>query len=128
LRDELGMTIIWITYDLGIVAGLAKRVIVMYGGLIIEEAPVNEVYANPRHPYTIGLLGSLPRVDEKERTRLYSIEGLPPVLYQSPHSCPFAPRCKWAMERCWKENPMLENVTAEHRVACWVDTKTARSR
>jgi oligopeptide transport system ATP-binding protein len=128
LRDELGMAIIWITHDLGVVAGLAQRVVVMYGGFIIEEAPVKELYADPEHPYTIGLLGSLPRVDEKERTKLYSIEGLPPVLYQKPDACPFAPRCKWAMEHCWKENPPLMNVGSEHRVACWVDTKTGRHR
>jgi oligopeptide transport system ATP-binding protein len=128
LRSELGMTIIWITHDLGVVAGLAQRVIVMYGGLIIEEAPVNELFANPSHPYTLGLIGSLPRVDETEHTRLFSIEGQPPVLYQKPHSCPFAPRCKWAMEHCWRENPVLETVANEHRIACWVDVKTGRSR
>jgi oligopeptide transport system ATP-binding protein len=128
LRDELGMAIIWITHDLGVVAGLAERVLVMYGGLIIEEAPVNSLYANPSHPYTIGLLGSMPRLDEKERTKLFSIEGMPPILYQKPNACPFAPRCKWAMERCWKENPVLEPVAPEHRVACWVDTKTGRAR
>jgi oligopeptide transport system ATP-binding protein len=128
LRDELGMAIIWITHDLGVVAGLAKRVLVMYGGKIIEESEVVDLYANPSHPYTIGLLGSLPRVDEKEHTRLFSIEGAPPVLYQKPHACPFAPRCKWAMERCWKENPPLETVSADHRVACWVDTKTGRAK
>jgi len=128
LRDELGMAIIWITHDLGVVAGLAERVLVMYGGLIIEEAAVNDLYANPTHPYTIGLLGSLPRVDEKIHTKLYSIEGSPPVLYQKPNVCPFAPRCRWAMERCWKENPVLEPVSPEHRVACWVDTKTGRPR
>lgn len=128
LRDELGMTIIWITHDLGIIAGLAQRVIVMYGGYIIEEAPVKELYAHPEHPYTIGLLGSLPRVDEKERHRLYSIEGLPPVLYAKPQVCPFAPRCKWVIEHCWKENPMLEPVSPDHLAACWVDTKTGSSR
>jgi oligopeptide transport system ATP-binding protein len=128
LRDELGMAIIWITHDLGVVAGLAQRVIVMYGGYIIEEAVVADLYANPNHPYTIGLLGSLPRVDERERAKLYSIEGLPPVLYHKPNACPFAPRCRWAMERCWKENPTLEPVSQEHRVACWVDTKTGRPR
>jgi oligopeptide transport system ATP-binding protein len=128
LRNELGMTIVWITHDLGVVAGLAQRVIVMYGGLIIEEAPVNELFANPSHPYTIGLIGSLPRVDETEHSRLFSIDGQPPVLYQKPHACPFAPRCKWAMERCWKENPALETVSNEHRIACWVDIKTGRSR
>ncbi|MCA2000331.1 MAG: ABC transporter ATP-binding protein [Chloroflexi bacterium] len=128
LRDELGMAIIWITHDLGVVAGLAKRVLVMYGGKIIEESEVVDLYANPSHPYTIGLLGSLPRVDEKEHTRLFSIEGAPPVLYRKPQACPFAPRCKWAMERCWKENPPLETVSADHRVACWVDTKTGRAK
>jgi oligopeptide transport system ATP-binding protein len=128
LRDELGMAIIWITHDLGVVAGIAQRVIVMYGGYIIEEAPVKALYADPSHPYTLGLLGSLPRVDEKEHTKLYSIEGLPPVIYKKPNACPFAPRCRWAMERCWKENPQLEPVSPEHRVACWVDIKTGRAR
>ena len=128
LRDELGMAIIWITHDLGVVAGLARRVMVMYGGYIIEEAEVKDLYANPSHPYTIGLLGSLPRVDEKKHTRLYSIEGAPPVLYSKPTACPFAPRCKWAMERCWNENPQLEPVDSKHNIACWVDIKTGRPR
>jgi len=128
LRDELGMAIIWITHDLGVIAGLAQRVSVMYGGYIIEEAVVKELYANPQHPYTIGLLGSLPRLDSDKHHRLFSIEGLPPVLYEKPAACPFAPRCKWAMERCWKENPVLEEVAPDHRVACWVDIKTGRSR
>ena len=123
LRDELGMAIIWITHDLGVVASIAHRVVVMYGGLIIEESEVKELYANPRHPYTLGLLGSLPQIDELERTRLFSIEGMPPVLYQKPQSCPFAPRCKYVMDRCWKEIPQLETVGPDHRVACWVDTK-----
>ncbi len=128
LRDELGMAIIWITHDLGVVAGIAQRVIVMYGGYFIEEAPVKELYAYPTHPYTISLLGSLPRVDENEHQRLCTIEGLPPVLYSKPNACPFAPRCKWAIEQCWNENPKLEQVSSDHRVACWVDTKTRGSR
>jgi oligopeptide transport system ATP-binding protein len=128
LRDELGMAIIWITHDLGVVAGLAQRVLVMYGGYIIEEAPVKELYSNPEHPYTIGLLGSLPRVDDMERHKLISIEGLPPILYQKPNACPFAPRCKWVMEHCWNENPPLLVVGPEHRAACWVDTRTGRHR
>jgi oligopeptide transport system ATP-binding protein len=128
LRDELGMAIIWITHDLGVVAGLAQRVLVMYGGYIIEESPVKELYANPEHPYTIGLLGSLPRVDELEHTKLLSIEGLPPVLYAKPDACPFAPRCRWALEHCWKENPPLLEVGPDHRAACWVDTRTGRHR
>ncbi|GAP12293.1 oligopeptide/dipeptide ABC transporter, ATP-binding protein, C-terminal domain [Longilinea arvoryzae] len=122
LRQELGMAIIWITHDLGVVAGLAQRVMVMYGGFIIEEAEIKELYAKPRHPYTLGLLGSLPKIHEEARTRLFSIEGMPPVLYQKPTSCPFAPRCAWVTERCWIENPKLEEIGANHRVACWVDT------
>lgn len=128
LRDEIGMSIIWITHDLGIVAGLAQRVIVMYGGYIIEEAMINELFANPKHPYTIGLLGSLPRVDGRENSRLISIEGQPPVLYQKPQACPFAPRCKWVMEKCWQANPALETASVDHRVACWVDVATGRPR
>ena len=128
LRDELGMAVIWITHDLGVVAGIAQRVIVMYGGYIIEEAPVNELYAHPEHPYTIGLLGSLPRVDEKGEHHLDSIEGLPPVLYAKSNSCPFAPRCKWVQAKCWNENPPLLDVGPKHTAACWVDTKTGKLR
>ena len=128
LQENLGMAIIWITHDLGVIAGLAQRMMVMYGGLFIEEADVKELYANPQHPYTLGLLGSLPRMDGKHSERLVSIDGLPPVLYERPTSCPFAPRCKFAIERCSQENPVLEEVAPKHRVACWVDTRTGRSR
>jgi len=128
LRSELGMAIIWITHDLGVVAGLVQRVMVMYGGYVIEEAEVNELYSNPSHPYTIGLIGSLPRVDATERTRLYSIEGVPPLLLEKPSHCPFAPRCKWVMERCWNENPVLEMIAPEHRVACWAAFEKERPR
>lgn len=128
LRDELGMAIIWITHDLGIIAGLADRVLVMYAGLVIEEANVKELYAKPKHPYTIGLLGSLPRVDQDKEDRLASIDGLPPVLLETPSYCPFAPRCKFAVDRCWKENPVLETVGTNHRAACWIDPETGRER
>jgi oligopeptide transport system ATP-binding protein len=128
LRDELGMAIIWITHDLGIVAGLARRVNVMYGGCIIEEAPVKRLYANPHHPYTIGLLGSLPRLDDNQRHRLTSIEGLPPVLYKTPTACPFAPRCHYRVERCMQENPPLTEVELDHRAACWVNPITGKER
>jgi oligopeptide transport system ATP-binding protein len=128
LRDELGMAIIWITHDLGIIAGLAQRVAVMYAGYIIEEAPVKELYANPLHPYTMGLLGSLPRMDQSGHRRLVSIEGLPPTLLKKPNYCPFSPRCKFAIEQSTCENPPLMPVGPEHRVACWVDVKTGRAR
>lgn len=128
LRDELGLAIIWITHDLGIVANLAKRVIVMYGGFFVEEAEVKELYANPRHPYTMGLLRSLPRLDAKEHRRLLSIDGIPPVLYEHPNSCPFAPRCEFAIDRCRQENPGLETVGPNHKIACWVDVETGEAR
>lgn len=128
LRKELGMAIIWITHDLGVVASIAQRVAVMYGGFIIEEAPVKELFRNPRHPYTIGLIGSLPQIELEGRKRLFSIDGMPPMLYQKPHTCPFSPRCRWAKERCRVENPLLEDVGNEHRVACWVDTSTGSER
>ncbi|HKJ28142.1 MAG TPA: ABC transporter ATP-binding protein [Anaerolineales bacterium] len=128
LREELGLAIIWITHDLGIVANLAKRVVVMYGGLFVEEAPVKELYANPRHPYTIGLLKSLPRLDAKEHHRLLSIDGIPPVLYETPKSCPFAPRCEYAVERCRNENPPLETIAPNHKIACWVNVDTGEER
>ena len=122
LRTEFGMAIIWITHDLGVVANIAHRVMVMYGGYIIEESAVKELYAHPSHPYTLGLLGSLPKINETGHTRLYSIEGMPPVLYRKPQSCPFSPRCAWVVERCLNENPSLVEVAPGHRVACWVDT------
>ncbi len=128
LRDELGMAIIWITHDLGIIAGLADRVAVMYGGFIIEEANVKPLYGNPQHPYTLGLLNSLPRMDESAYRRLASIDGLPPVLLEKPNYCPFAPRCSFAIERCWKENPPLMPVGPDHTAACWVDPQTGEAR
>jgi oligopeptide transport system ATP-binding protein len=121
LKEELGMAIIWITHDLGVVAGMADRVIVMYSGFIVEEADVDSLYAQPRHPYTLGLLRSIPRLDLGRQKRLIPIEGLPPDLLDPPSHCPFAPRCTFQMEKCWQENPPLMDVGAGHRSACWVD-------
>jgi oligopeptide transport system ATP-binding protein len=128
LRDELNMAMIWITHDLGIIAGLADRVAVMYGGYIIEEANLKPLYAEPQHPYTIGLLHSLPRMDETKNRRLASIDGLPPVLLEKPNYCPFAPRCTFALDRCWQENPPLLPVGPDHSAACWVDPNTRKER
>ncbi len=119
LKQELGMSIIWITHDLGVVAGMAERVLVMYSGFIVEEASVNTLYAKPYHPYTLGLLRSIPRLDLGRQKRLVPIEGLPPDLLEAPHHCPFAPRCSFAKEKCWQENPPLETVDEGRRVACW---------
>ena len=128
LRDELGMAIIWITHDLGVVARLVQNVMVMYAGYIVERSRVNDLYAHPSHPYTLGLLGSLPRVDAQERHRLTSIEGAPPDLVDVPVGCPFAPRCKFVIDRCRHENPPLMPVEPAHEVACWVDVTTGRPR
>ncbi|MBX3013235.1 MAG: ABC transporter ATP-binding protein [Caldilineaceae bacterium] len=121
LKEELGMAIIWITHDLGVVAGMAERVLVMYSGFIVEEAPVDQIYARPRHPYTLGLLRSIPRLDLGRQKRLVPIEGLPPDLLEAPTHCPFAPRCQFAFDKCWQENPPLETVGSNHRAACWAD-------
>jgi oligopeptide transport system ATP-binding protein len=128
LRDKLGMAIIWITHDLGIVAGLADRVSVMYAGYIIEEAPVKALYVESKHPYTIGLLGSLPSLSKTKRERLASIDGIPPVLFRKATACPFAPRCAYRVEHCLNENPLLLEVGLNHRAACWVDTETRKER
>ncbi len=127
LRDEIGMAVIWITHDLGVIAGLADRMMVMYAGFAVEEAPVREVYGDPRHPYTLGLLGSLPRLDEIREQKLQSIEGLPPDLIALPEGCPFAARCVYALDKCWEERPELEPVKPRHRIACWVDVTKAPS-
>lgn len=120
LQDELGMAVIWITHDLGVVAGLAQRVIVMYAGSIIETGSVRDVYKTPQHPYTRGLLNSVPRLDQLQQERLVSIEGLPPDLIDLPDRCPFAPRCRYAEDRCWQQDPPLKEIEPDHSVACWV--------
>jgi oligopeptide transport system ATP-binding protein len=121
LQDELGMAIIWITHDLGVVAGLAQKVIVMYAGFIVEESDVDSIYAQPRHPYTLGLLRSIPRLDLGRQKRLVPIEGLPPDLLEPPNHCPFAPRCQFVFDKCWQENPPLMEVGLNHKAACWAD-------
>ena len=128
LRQELGMAIIWITHDLGIVAGIAHRVQVMYAGFVVERATVKELYAQPTHPYTQGLLGSLPRIDEREGRRLANIRGLPPDLLTPPVRCPFAPRCAYAYARCRAENPPLQEVDRGHEVACWWNVEAGGPR
>ena len=126
LRRESGMAIVWITHDLGVMAGLADRVMVMYGGLVVERASVARLYRNPRHPYTRGLLATLPRLDGTRAERLESIPGQPPNLDRAPAACPFAPRCSHAFERCRRENPLLETVADGHEVACWLEHAPAR--
>ena len=132
LRDEFGMAIIWITHDLGVVAGLADTIQVMYAGLIVERGPVDEVFADTRHPYTLGLMSSLPRLDEGGNRRLTQIEGSPPDMRNPITGCPFAPRCVYVRDVCWENLPPLETVpeapVTSHTMACWVDVRTNELR
>ena len=128
LRRKLGMGIIWITHDLGVVAGIADRVAVMYGGLIVEHATVEEFYANPKHPYTRALLETLPSLDGTRGERLNSIAGQPPHLSEHPTACPFAARCRHAFDRCWSENPPYRIIAGSHGVACWWDVDRGAPR
>ena len=128
LRDKFAMSLIWITHDLGVVAGLADRVLVMYAGFVVEEAPVDAIYRDARHPYTHALLQSLPRMDGDPTQDLQSIEGMPPENHRPPKGCPFAPRCAFVKEICWDTNPVLEEVAVGHRIACWVDIGTGELR
>jgi peptide/nickel transport system ATP-binding protein len=118
LQRRLGMAILIITHDLGVIAEVADEVVVMYAGKIVESAPVEALFADPQHPYTIGLLGSIPRI-EVDRERLSTIEGTVPSPNNQPKGCRFAPRCPFADPRCHDEPPPLRGLGADHHVACW---------
>jgi oligopeptide/dipeptide ABC transporter ATP-binding protein len=120
LSRRLGVAILMITHNLGVVARYADRVNVMYAGKIVERATAREIYANPRHPYTLGLLRSVPRLDEPRRAKLQPISGQPPDLSRLPAGCSFAPRCAYVIERCRHETPPLDPVTPDHVSACWL--------
>ncbi len=119
LQEKLGMAIIWITHDLGVVARMVERLAVMYAGFIVETGSVWDIYDRPAHPYTLGLLQSLPKVDASQQQRLASIEGLPPDLRQEFNHCPFAPRCPYVIDKCWEENPPLMSTGRDQQSACW---------
>jgi oligopeptide/dipeptide ABC transporter ATP-binding protein len=119
LRELFGQALVWITHDLGVVAGLAERVVVMYAGFIVEDAQIDDLYATPAHPYTKALLRSLPRVDGRREDKLATISGMPPDLVGLPAGCPFAPRCDYVTDQCWEANPRLEQISPRHRAACW---------
>jgi len=121
LTREAGTALILITHDLGVVASMTQRVAVMYAGFIVEQAPTGAIFSRPRHPYTIGLLHSIPRLDVPREQALIPIEGTPPDQLTLPEGCPFAPRCAWRLPVCWHEMPPLEAATGtrgEHRLAC----------
>ncbi|MDQ3524400.1 MAG: ABC transporter ATP-binding protein [Chloroflexota bacterium] len=119
LQSETGAGVILITHSMGVVAGMADRVQVMYAGHIIETADTGEVFANPRHPYTVGLMQSIPRLDASRREKLRPIRGMPPDLIDLPDMCPFTPRCNYASEKCEQKNPPLMEVKPGHYSACW---------
>jgi oligopeptide transport system ATP-binding protein len=119
LSRELGTAVIIITHNLGVVARYADRVNVMYAGRIVETANAKELYKSPRHPYTLGLLKSVPRLDQARKSKLDPIEGVPPDLVNLPPGCPFYPRCSYRIERCEQEMPPLVQVAEKHHAACW---------
>ena len=119
LTRELGTAVIIITHNLGVVARYADRVNVMYAGKVVESARNLDLYHEPRHPYTLGLLKSVPRLDQARKEKLDPIEGVPPDLIHLPSGCPFRPRCRFAVERCKTENPPLMPVADQHMAACW---------
>jgi oligopeptide/dipeptide ABC transporter ATP-binding protein len=120
MQERYESGVIAITHDLGVVAEIADKVMVMYGGRTVEYGPVDEIYYNPQHPYTWGLLGSLPRLDIMEKTRLTPIKGQPPDLIALPSGCPFVGRCAYERAECRDTWPELEMVGPEHGVNCWI--------
>ena len=120
LQSRLGMAVILITHDLGVIAEVTDRVLVMYGGMAMEQGPVREVFAQPSHPYTRGLLASIPKLREGTHSRLTPIPGSPPDMLRPPKGCPFAPRCPQAMLQCEVAMPPLFDVSTEHDARCWL--------
>ena len=129
LRSKLGMSVVWITHDLALIAGLADRVVVLYAGTVVEDAPVDALFANPSHPYTRGLLASIPTLSDSPAARLSSIGGTPPEPGRRPSGCPFAPRCPLAMDICRRDVPKLEPISSEgsHRAACFAVQKALKA-
>ena len=126
LNRELGTAIVMITHNMGVVAGLCTRVIVMYAGKIVEEGPVEQIFDSPQHPYTWSLLRSIPRVDALRHERLRSIEGIAPDLLHPPNGCRFHPRCPFRVDKCFTDEPSLEEVAPNQKAACWVTMERAR--
>ncbi len=123
LASELGTAILVITHNLGVVARYADRVNVMYAGKIVETGTAIDIFKDPRHPYTFGLMESVPRLDATEHVRLATIEGQPPLLIDPIPGCPFEPRCDWRIDRCTTEPPPLELKTEGHHAACWLNPR-----
>ncbi len=127
LNHELGTAIIMITHNMGVVAGLCSRVIVMYAGQIVEQGPVDQIFEQPQHPYTWSLLRSIPRVDALRHERLRSIEGIAPDLLRPPSGCRFHPRCPFRIDKCFTDEPPLVEVKPNQTASCWVTMDRARA-
>ena len=123
IQKKNHMGIIFITHNLGVVAEICDKVCVMYAGRIVEQGPVDDIFYNPSHPYTLGLLRSMPRVDAEEYERLIPIEGTPVDMLNPPEGCPFAPRCDKCMKICLKKMPPYVEMGSEHRSACWLNVQ-----
>ncbi|HUZ76171.1 MAG TPA: ABC transporter ATP-binding protein [Chloroflexota bacterium] len=121
LTADFGTAVMFISHNLGVVAGLCDRIQVMYAGHIVEAAQTEDLFRAPKHPYTLGLLRSIPRLDQSRRAKLVPIDGLPPDLIRTPPGCPFNPRCTYVEERCQVDRPLLREVNTDHAVACHVD-------
>jgi oligopeptide transport system ATP-binding protein len=126
LRARMGTAVVIITHNLGVVARYVDRVNVMYAGRLVETAPTDQLYGDPKHPYTAGLLASVPRLDSARKETLRVIQGLPPNLARLPGGCSFHPRCNYAMPQCREEMPELEQVGENHYRACFVDAKKVK--
>ncbi|HBL50050.1 MAG TPA: ABC transporter ATP-binding protein, partial [Firmicutes bacterium] len=122
LQNDIGMAIALITHDLGVIAEVVERVVVMYAGKIVEEAPVGELFARPLHPYTLGLLGSIPAIDKKTE-RLKVIPGIVPNPMNLPPGCRFNPRCEYVMDICREQEPEIRKIGPDHSVRCWLREK-----
>jgi oligopeptide transport system ATP-binding protein len=125
LQDETGSAIVFITHDLGVVAEIADRVVVMYAGKVVETGTLDEIFYQPQHPYTWGLLASMPRLDQSREQDLASIPGTPPSLVNPPVGCPFTGRCPYAMKICQEEMPEITKSSDSHQVACWLQHPSA---
>lgn len=125
LREKFGTSIIMITHDLGVIARLCDRVVVMYGGKIVEQGPVKDIFYETAHPYTNGLLQSIARLDMDKNDALMPIEGTPPDLFAPPAGCPFAARCRYAMEICYQRQPGFYRLTDSHSTSCWLQHEYA---
>ena len=126
LKDKIHMGIVFITHDLGVVSDICDSISVMYAGTIVESGSSDQIFYEPRHPYTWGLLASVPKIDTDEHQRLIPIEGNPVDLINPPKGCPFAPRCKHCMKICIDQAPPQCQVGEGHMAACWLPVKEAR--